>query len=100
MKATMMVLTAVMILMSGCSTMNDKFGCNQTAGDTCLTIDEVHAMTEPKGTYHKRSVFQDSALSKSNKNIAGTLWIAPHKNTHGGLIPEHSIALNDTAGRA
>ncbi len=94
MKAKMMLLTAAMILMSGCSTMNDKFGCNQTAGDSCLTIDEVHAMTEPKGAYQKRSVFQDRTKS-SNKNIAGTLWIAPHKSSDMGFIPERSIALND-----
>lgn len=100
MKTSILTLTAVMVLMSGCSTMNDRFGCNQTASDTCLTIDEVHAMTEPKGTYYKRSVFKGSELPKGYKNMAGTLWIAPHKNQSGALIPERSIALNDTARRA
>tara|TARA_Y100001956_G_C4121850_1_gene187872 strand:- start:2226 stop:2528 length:303 start_codon:yes stop_codon:yes gene_type:complete len=100
MKISILMLTAVMVLLSGCSTMNDQFGCNQTASDTCLTIDEVHAMTEPKGTYHKRSVFKGGDLSKNHKNMAGTLWIAPHKNKSGVLMPERSIALNDTARRA
>ena len=29
----------------GCGTMNSDFSCNATAGDSCLTIEQVDAMT-------------------------------------------------------
>ncbi|HAU0297867.1 TPA: conjugal transfer protein [Legionella pneumophila] len=32
-------------LLTGCSTMNSNFSCNATAGDSCLTIEQVDAMT-------------------------------------------------------
>ncbi|HHF7365624.1 TPA: conjugal transfer protein [Legionella bozemanae] len=32
-------------LLTGCSTMNSNFSCNVTAGDSCLTIEQVDAMT-------------------------------------------------------
>ncbi|KTC81741.1 conjugative transfer protein [Legionella cherrii] len=32
-------------LLSGCGTMNSNFSCNATAGDSCLTIEQVDAMT-------------------------------------------------------
>ncbi|QDQ41172.1 TraV family lipoprotein (plasmid) [Legionella geestiana] len=32
-------------LLTGCGTMNSNFSCNATAGDSCLTIEQVDAMT-------------------------------------------------------
>ncbi|HAU1599240.1 TPA: TraV family lipoprotein [Legionella pneumophila] len=31
--------------LTGCGTMNSNFSCNATAGDSCLTIEQVDAMT-------------------------------------------------------
>jgi conjugal transfer pilus assembly protein TraV len=36
---------SLMISLAGCGTMNSHFSCNVTAGDSCLTIEEVDAMT-------------------------------------------------------
>lgn len=33
------------LLMSACSPMNSEFSCNATAGDSCMTIEQVDAMT-------------------------------------------------------
>ena len=38
----LMVLAATL---TGCGTMNSNFSCNATAGDSCLTIEQVDAMT-------------------------------------------------------
>lgn len=39
------LMSIISVLMSGCSTMNSNFSCNATAGDSCLTIEQVDAMT-------------------------------------------------------
>lgn len=95
MKIRVMTLTTLIVFMNGCSIMNEKFSCNQTAGDSCLTIDEVNAITEPKGTYHKRSAFHNSALLERKNNKPSSLWIAKHTGTKGEIFPESTIALNE-----
>ncbi|HAT1865073.1 TraV family lipoprotein [Legionella sp. PATHC038] len=46
MKHPMFVLIPIIsVLFTGCGTMNSNFSCNATAGDSCLTIEQVDAMT-------------------------------------------------------
>ena len=46
MKRPMFVLMLIIsVFLTGCSTMNSNFSCNATAGDSCLTIEQVDAMT-------------------------------------------------------
>ncbi len=46
MRASLMCLISLLAsLSSGCGTMNSNFSCNATAGDSCLTIEQVDAMT-------------------------------------------------------
>ncbi|SFM08272.1 TraV family lipoprotein [Legionella jamestowniensis] len=46
MKRSMFVLMPIIsVLLTGCGTMNSNFSCNATAGDSCLTIEQVDAMT-------------------------------------------------------
>ncbi|WP_412755618.1 conjugal transfer protein [Legionella longbeachae] len=40
----LMFLTGALLSLTGC-TMNSNFSCNATAGDSCLTIEQVDAMT-------------------------------------------------------
>lgn len=42
MKVLMIVIS---VFLTSCSTMNSNFSCNITAGDSCLTIEQVDAMT-------------------------------------------------------
>ncbi len=39
------VISTAAFLMSACSPMNSEFSCNATAGDSCMTIEQVDAMT-------------------------------------------------------
>jgi conjugal transfer pilus assembly protein TraV len=72
MRLKIFALLAV-ILISGCSTVNESFSCNKTAGDSCLTMDEVNAMTEDRGAYVRKPIFKSDYHAH-----AGTdgLWIA------------------------
>lgn len=39
------LMSITSVLLTGCGTMNSNFSCNVTAGDSCLTIEQVDAMT-------------------------------------------------------
>ena len=43
----MKILFCIMAIMliNGCAPVNSEFSCNKTAGDSCLTIEQVDAMT-------------------------------------------------------
>jgi conjugal transfer pilus assembly protein TraV len=38
-------ISVLSVLLTGCGPMNSNFSCNATAGDSCLTIEQVDAMT-------------------------------------------------------
>lgn len=38
-------IALISIALTGCGTMNSNFSCNATAGDSCLTIEQVDSMT-------------------------------------------------------
>jgi len=42
---TFIEISSIALLMSACSPMNSDFSCNATAGDSCMTIEQVDAMT-------------------------------------------------------
>ena len=47
MKYTWKVFVASSIIaLNACAPINTQFSCNETAGDRCLSIEEVNAMTE------------------------------------------------------
>ena len=57
MRALLLVSIAALV-MSGCSPMNSEFSCNATAGDSCMTIEQVDAMTryaDGSGRHHART---------------------------------------------
>lgn len=39
------IILGTSFMLSSCSTMNSHFSCKATAKDSCLTIEEVDAMT-------------------------------------------------------
>ncbi|MBJ16549.1 MAG: conjugal transfer protein [Legionellaceae bacterium] len=57
-KMSFIALTA--LTLTGCGTMNSDFSCNATAGDSCLTIEQVDAMTR---------FADDGALNRSKRNM-------------------------------
>ncbi|HAT1987790.1 TPA: TraV family lipoprotein [Legionella pneumophila] len=44
-RSTLSLMPLLALLLTGCGTMNSNFSCNATAGDSCLTIEQVDAMT-------------------------------------------------------
>lgn len=73
--------------MAGCTTMNSDFSCKVTAKDSCLTIEEVDAMTR-FADEDERAVSQDARRIKQKSRVvypylsqkAGSqpIWFAPH----------------------
>lgn len=51
-------ISTAALLMTACSPMNSEFSCNATAGDSCMTIEQVDAMTryaDGARTQHKNT---------------------------------------------
>lgn len=81
-------LALIPLLFCGCSMMNDKFSCNLTATDNCLTIDEVNAMTEGKSVVKiekstRSQAWQSQRLVDNENNAGDKLWIAPRRDEKG-----------------
>ncbi|MCE3045414.1 conjugal transfer protein [Legionella sp. 16cNR16C] len=89
MKLSMVVFMSILsVLLTGCGTMNSNFSCNVTAGDSCLTIEQVDAMTrfadDVKTDPPKRGMMK---AGNEIKAIEGTIiqqhkgqsvWVATH----------------------
>lgn len=83
-------------LLSSCSSMNSNFSCNVTAGDNCLSMDEVNAMTEVKAIKilpptHER---QKSLIKASVKR----LWLVPHADKQGKNHPGEYVYVPEITG--
>jgi conjugal transfer pilus assembly protein TraV len=76
MKITMLILSLVFIL-TGCSTVNSSFSCNKTAGDTCLTIEQVDAMT---------AYADDPMMSKPSIHQKQGVWIVPKRGERANHV--------------
>lgn len=77
-------------LVAGCSTMNSDFSCKVTAGDSCLTIEEVDAMTHFADDFEAGNNFKNSThriyhtekLPRpylTEKNNSQPIWFASRK---------------------
>lgn len=87
------VISFCLFLMS-CGTMNSEFSCKVTAGDSCLTIEQVDAMTRfadgadsqyrPLKTIHKtRNSSKSEKLYLTEKDNAQPIWVASWKDKAG-----------------
>ncbi len=74
------LITLAMMAISGCTTMNESFSCNKTAGDGCLSMDEVNAMTEERGMYVQKQVFRLGSHANESHKGNQDLWIAGQDN--------------------
>lgn len=73
-------LAALSLTLSACSSMNSNFSCNATAGDNCLSLDEVNAMTEKNSM---RAAPMDEERVTSSKARERRVYIAPWKDSKG-----------------
>ena len=76
-------LVGVVALNSACAPINTQFSCNATAGDRCLSIEEVNAMTEVDEV--KKPIHVRRALSQNHARLARTqtIWMAPWTDEKG-----------------
>ena len=79
-------LVGVVLLNSACAPINTQFSCNATAGDRCLSIEEVNAMTEVDEV---KKPIQVRRIPKRHARLAHhatqTIWIAPWTDEKGIL---------------
>lgn len=68
-------------LLSACSTMNSKFSCNATAGDACMSMEEVDARTEDKDIH----LIAPSQVKPPvvYKTKVRRIWVAPYADKQG-----------------
>lgn len=80
------LMPIVAVLLAGCGTMNSNFSCNATAGDSCLTIEQVDAMTrfaddvKPMPPKHAKlraeNILPDKVGNIIKQNNGQSVWIA------------------------
>ena len=74
------------VSLCSCAPINTDFSCNVTAGDKCMSIEEVNAMTEAHNaeTHHikqpSRAYGQRAATGATQ-----TIWLAPWVDANGAL---------------
>ena len=78
-------LLSVALCLCACSPMNSEFSCNATAGDQCLSIEEVNAMTEADAPLKRISPppMQQGRAHHFTQNNTQTIWIAPWTDEQG-----------------
>lgn len=82
-----------LIQLGACAPMNTQFSCNATAGDRCLSIEEVNAMTqsheEHAGIWRERVHVRPMKNARTHSNPsrvasnAQTIWVAPWTDKQG-----------------
>ncbi|STX55693.1 conjugative transfer protein [Legionella beliardensis] len=77
--ASLFLLILLATCLSGCGTMNANFSCQATAGDSCLTIEQVDAMTrfadEARPASSRKNVLQ---TKKGSAYPQGQRIVLPH----------------------
>lgn len=68
---TLFTLTLTALFMIGCSPMNSEFSCNATAGDSCMTIEQVDAMTRYADGSHHRHL----RTREARKDKRSLVWV-------------------------
>ena len=84
--ARVVLMSIISVLVTGCGTMNSNFSCNATAGDSCLTIEQVDAMTRfaddvkpatpSRGMMKAENNLQDLEGTILKQNNGQSVWVA------------------------
>ena len=76
---SLVTVSAAGLLMSACSPINSEFSCNATAGDSCMTIEQVDAMTHYADGARAQNAH--SAYQQKRGNPAHPyVWVMPQNN--------------------
>ena len=90
------------LTLSACAPINTDFSCNVTAGDKCMSIEEVNAMTEGHSTEAHR--IKSSSKHKSQRygqEATQAIWLAPWVDSTGSLHTHDIMVakLNSSQGQ-
>ncbi len=87
-----LLLVVLVSVLSGCATMDQGFGCNQTAFDSCMTIEQADRV-RPRGQERRQSKERLSQQTDSieTKSLAGnqmviTPWVDDAGQAHSGEV--------------
>jgi hypothetical protein len=74
----------LVIVLSGCAPINTEFSCNATAGDQCLSIEEVNEMTKQ----HTKALRASSCMTCEKqprllRKRTQSIWIPPMVDAKG-----------------
>lgn len=72
----------ISLFLAACAPINTQFSCNETAGDRCLSIEEVNAMTEAADSRvgHAKPIAGRNGRSSDNTRA---IWVAPWIDKQG-----------------
>ena len=85
-------ISSTSLLMSACSPMNSEFSCNATASDSCMTIEQVDAMThyaDGARTQNAHSAYQQKRGNPAHPYV----WVTPKNDER---LHELGAAQNPT----
>ncbi len=86
------VISTAGFLISACSPINSEFSCNATAGDSCMTIEQVDAMTRyADGTRAQNA--HSVSQQKQDHHVHPLVWVAPRND---GRLNQLGAAQNPT----
>lgn len=92
----------VAALLCSCAPINTDFSCNVTAGDKCMSIEEVNAMTE---AHSAETQYMKHLPKRHRQRVATedtqTIWLAPWVDASGALHTHDVMAakLNSSKGQ-
>jgi hypothetical protein len=84
-----LLIVSSIIALTACAPINTQFSCNETAGDRCLSIEEVNAMTEKVDKDVPLS--GDKSACKTCKSNQQTIWLAPWRDAQGHLHENETL---------
>jgi hypothetical protein len=92
-KCLLITIAILMLGLSGCSPINTEFSCNATAGDKCLSIEEVYALSERAQKMHKKPmlVCKTCVAPKRIHRSTQSIWVPPMVDTAGVQHPANVV---------
>lgn len=92
-KYLLITMAIFMFGLSGCSPINTEFSCNATAGDKCLSIEEVYALSERAQKMHKKPILlcKTCVVSKRVHRSTQSIWVPPMVDTAGVQHPANVV---------
>ena len=83
----------LMMGLLGCAPINTEFSCHATAGDKCLSIEEVYALSERPKKHIKRPmvVSRTCVAPRRLQRSTQSIWVPPMVDSAGVLHPANVV---------